>query len=201
VERRLTGRTDLPAVRVMRAVSLMEGTLVKAKGIRRGAYGSALWRALAVLTATVIAVPALATTAQAAQVRTVTGNAVFQIMDYEDVGANKRCRRDVRLTPRAIEVGTRRTIGPVSAGCGGEIRVEVHYRLAHQQGGLISVTEGLVLFYEGDSENTGDRDGSRAFSHALLWPGQSTTWNIHVQNWSEMQPDDKADVTLTLRNS
>jgi hypothetical protein len=25
-------------------------------------------------------------------------------------------------------------------------------------------------------------------------------WNIHVQNVSEMEPDDKADVRLTLRN-
>jgi hypothetical protein len=179
----------------------MEGALVKAKGIRDGAYGSPLWRALAVLTAAVIAVPLLATTAQAAQVRTASGNAVFQIMDYESIGANERCHRDRQLIPRDIEVGTFRDI-VVSARCGGEIRVEIHYRLEQQQGqvGLIRVTRGLVLFYEGDSENTGDLDGSRAFSDTLLWPGQSATWNIHVQNWSEGEPDDKADVRLTLRN-
>lgn len=174
---------------------------MKAKGRRGGAYGSALWRVLAVLTVTVIAVPALATTAQAAQVRTVAGNVVFQIMDYESVGANERCRREFRLTPRDIEVGNSQKI-VLRARCGGEIRVEVHYRLTQQpqQNGLILVTEGLVLFYEGDSENTGDLDGSRAFSHTLIRPGQSTTWNIHVQNVSEMEPDDKADVRLTLRN-
>jgi hypothetical protein len=181
---------------------LYGGTVVKAKGRHGGAYGSALWRALAVLTVTVIAVPALATTAQAAQVRTVTGNAVFQIMDYENVGANERCRREVRLIPRAIEVGTSQKI-TLRARCGGEIRVEVHYRLTQQpqQNGLILVTEGLVEFYEGASENTDDRDGAKAFSQTLIRPGQSTTWNIHVQNVSEMQPDDKADVTLTLRNA
>jgi hypothetical protein len=177
----------------------MEGTLVKAKGIRRGAYGSVLLRALVVPAATVIAVPALATDAQA-QVRTVTGNAVFRIMDYESVGANERCHRDVRLTPRAIAVDTPRTV-KVWATCGGEIRVEVHYTLTQQQGGFIRVTGGLVKFYEGASTNTGDLDGSSAFSNIFLFPGQSAARNIHVQNWSEGQPDDKADVTLTLRNS
>jgi hypothetical protein len=174
--------------------------LVKAKGIRRGAYGSALWRALAVLTATVIALPALATTAQAAPLRTVTGNAVFQIMDYESVGRNERCRPEVRLTPRAIEVGTFKDI-VVRARCGGEIRVEAHYRLENQQDGFICVKHGLVEFYEGDSENTRDLNGARAFSDMFLWPGQGFARNIHVQNWSEGQPDDKADVTLTLRSS
>jgi hypothetical protein len=182
----------------------MEGTLVKAKGRHGGgAYGSALCWVLAVLTVTVIAIPALATTAQAAQVRTVAGNVVFQIMDYENVGANERCRREFRLTPRDIEVGNSNSKKiTLRARCGGEIRVEVHYRLTQQpqQNGLILVTEGLVEFYEGDSENTDDRDGVKAFSHTLIRPGQSTTWKIHVQNVSEMEPDDKADVTLTLRN-
>jgi hypothetical protein len=178
----------------------MEGTLVKAKGRRGGAYGSALWRALAVPTATVIAVPALATTAQAAPLRTVTGNAVFQIMDYESVGANERCRRDVRFPPRAIEAGTSKRV-TVRARCGGEIRVEVHYLLENQQDNFIRVKEGLVEFYEGASENTGDRDGAKAFSNMFLWPGQSFARNIHVQNWEEGEPDDKADVTLTLRSS
>ena len=45
-------------------------------------------------------------------------------MDYESVGRNERCRPEVRLTPRAIEVGTFKDI-VVRARCGGEIRVEV----------------------------------------------------------------------------
>jgi hypothetical protein len=178
----------------------MEGALVKAKGIRRGAYGSALWRVLAVLTATVIAVAALATTAQATP-RAVTGNVVFQIMDYESFGPNERCRRDFRLIPRDVEVGTHRDI-VLSGRCGGEIRVEVHYRLEQQQGGVIRVTRGRVLFYEEASENNKDLDGTSAFADIFLFfPGQSASRNIHVQNWAEGEPDDKADVTLTLRNS
>lgn len=171
---------------------------MKAKGIHCGAY-SALWRSLAVLTATVIAVPALATTAQATP-RAVTGNVVFQIMDYESFGPNERCRRDFRLTPRDIEVGTHKDI-VLSGRCGGEIRVEVHYRLEQQQGGFIRVTRGLVMFYEGTSENTNDLDGASAFADIFLFPAQSASRNIHVQNWAEGEPDDKADVGLTLRNS
>lgn len=171
---------------------------MKTNGIHRGAHGSALWRALVVSTATVLAFPALATTAHAAP-RTVTGNAVFQIMDYENFGANERCRSDVRLTPRDVEVGTKRAI-KVWATCGGEVRVEVHYALQQQAGGFIRVTEGSVMFYEGDSVKTGDLDGASAFADIFLWPGQSDVRNIHVQNWEEGQPDDKADVGLTLRN-
>ena len=51
---------------------------------------------------------------------------------------------------------------------------------------------GLVEFYEGDSENTRDWDGARAFSDMFLWPGSGFARNIHVQNWSEGEPDDKA---------
>jgi hypothetical protein len=175
-----------------------EETIVKAKGIHRGADGSALWRVLAVLTATVIAVPALATTAQAAPQRTVTGTAVFQIMDYADVGSNGRCPRKVQLT-HAMKVGFFKDV-VVRAKCGGEIRVEVHYRL-EDQGGFIRVKHGLVKFYEEESEDNLDLDGTAAFSDMFLWPGRDFGRNIHVQNWSEGQPDDKADVTLTLRSS
>ncbi|UUU32968.1 hypothetical protein JIX56_25545 [Streptomyces sp. CA-210063] len=172
---------------------------MKEKGIRRGAYRSALWRALIVPAATVIAVPALATSAQATHQRTVTGSASFRIMDYEDFGSNTVCNRNVSLTPRVITVGTPRSF-VVQATCGGEIRVEVHYKLTHQQGGFIRVTEGVVKLFEGDSENTGDLDGASAFANIFLYPGQSASRAIHVQNWNEGQPDDKADVTLTLRN-
>ncbi|MGW4365748.1 hypothetical protein ACWEKT_08885 [Nocardia takedensis] len=159
---------------------------------------SVLWRALAVCAAVGVGLPALAASAQAAP-RTVTGNVVFRIMDYENFGSNERCNREVRLTPRAIEVGSTTRIR-VTAACGGEIRVEVTYALQQQEGGFIRVTEGLVNFYEGESSNTNDLDGSSAFGDMFLWPGQSGVRNIHVENWAEGEPDDKADVALTLRN-
>jgi hypothetical protein len=80
-------------------------------------------------------------------------------------------------------------------------RCTCRVRLEHQQGGFIRVTEGLVKLYEGASENTGDLDGASAFRDIFLFPGQSDARNIHVQNWMEGEPDDKADVRLTLRNS
>ncbi|MCX4909132.1 hypothetical protein [Streptomyces sp. NBC_00878] len=63
------------------------------------------------------------------------------------------------------------------------------------------MTGGLVKFFEGSSTNTGGLDGTSAFSNMFLFPLQTGARNIHVQNWSEGQPDYKADVTLALRNS
>ncbi|WP_225828036.1 hypothetical protein [Streptomyces naphthomycinicus] len=171
---------------------------MKANGARHDSYRSAIWRALVIPAAAAIAAPALATDAQAAE-RTVTGSVSMRIMDYESFGRNTVCNRGFSLTPRAVKSGFSNSI-TLSSKCGGEIRVEVHYKLDIDPNGVIRVTEGLVKFYEGDSENTSDLDGASAFANIILFPGASASRNIHVQNWSEGQPDDKADVTLTLRN-
>ncbi|MET7573049.1 hypothetical protein ABZT04_31840 [Streptomyces sp. NPDC005492] len=171
---------------------------MKTQGMRLGSSRSALWRALIIPAAAAIAVPALATDAQAAQ-RTVTGSVSMRIMDYEDFGPNTVCNRGFSLTPRVVNSGFSNRIR-LSSKCGGEVRVEVHYKLNIDPNGVIRVTEGLVKFYEGTSEDTGDLDGASAFANMILFPGASASRNIHVQNWSEGQPDDKADVTLTLRN-
>jgi hypothetical protein len=171
---------------------------MRIKGMRRGSSRSALWRALVIPAAAAVAVPALATDAQAAE-RTVTGNVSMRIMDYEDFGPNTVCNRGFSLTPRTVTSGTAKRI-TLASRCGGEIRVEVHYRLAIDPNGVIRVTEGLVKFFEGASEDTGDLDGAQTFANMILFPGASASRNVHVQNWGEGQPDDKADVTLTLRN-
>ncbi|MFD3837225.1 hypothetical protein ACFWWC_13305 [Streptomyces sp. NPDC058642] len=171
----------------------MEGNLMKANR-------SAVWRALVIPAAAAIAVPALATDAQAAHQKTVTGDVSMRIMDWENVGPNTVCNRGFALNPVTLTKGSGSTKVRAWAKCGGEIRVEVHYRLAADSNGVVRVTEGLVEFYEGDTENNGDLDGASAFAHRILFPGVSTSWNIHVQNWNEGEPDDKADVTLTLRN-
>lgn len=171
---------------------------MKANGVRHDSYRSALWRALVIPAAAAIAVPALATDAQAAE-RTVTGSVSMRIMDYENFGPNTVCNRGFSLIPRVVKSGFSNRI-TLKSRCGGEIRVEVHYKLNIDPNGVVRVTEGLVEFYEGTSENTNDLDGTSAFANMILFPGASGSRNIHVQNWSEDQPDDKADVTLTLRN-
>jgi hypothetical protein len=78
--------------------------------------------------------------------------------------------------------------------------VEVNYTLTHDGNGVVRATGGFVDFFEGASENTGDLDGRSAFANMILFPLASGSRSVHVQNWNEGQPDDKADVTLTLRN-
>jgi hypothetical protein len=75
-----------------------------------------------------------------------------------------------------------------------------HWALSHDNNGVVRVTRGSVDLFEGTSTNTTDLDDSAAFGNMILFPLASGTRNIHVQNWAEGQPDDKADVTLTLRN-
>ncbi|GLP72070.1 hypothetical protein TUSST3_86880 [Streptomyces sp. TUS-ST3] len=173
---------------------------MKANGMRHDSYRSTLWRALIIPAAVAIAVPALATDAQAAHQRTVTGNLSMRIMDWENFGPNTVCNRGFSLTPIVLTKGGSSVTNRAWSKCGGEIRVEVHYRIAADPNGVVRVTEGRVELYEGDTENNGDLDGTRALGDAILFPGASATWKPHVQNWNEGEPDDKADVTLTLRN-
>jgi hypothetical protein len=160
---------------------------------------SLLRRALVLPATVVVAVPALATEAQAGHQRTVNGSVAMRIMDHETFGANAVCNRSVDLKPAVVTVGGHVRV-KAWAKCGGEIRVEVHYKLTLDPNGVVRVTEGIVKFFEGDSENTGDLDGASAFANMILFPGLSLSRNVHVQNWNEGQPDDTADVRLTVRN-
>ena len=124
----------------------------------------------------------------------------MRIMDWEKFSSNTVCNRGVTFTPIALTKGSGPTQVRARGKCGGEIRVEVHFRLAADPNGVVRVTRGLVLFYEEDTENNFDLDGSSSFRNMILFPGASGSRNIHVWNVSENHPDDKADVTLTLRN-
>ncbi|GLW44482.1 hypothetical protein Stsp02_01440 [Streptomyces sp. NBRC 14336] len=172
---------------------------MKANGMRHDSYRSALWRALIVPAAVAIAVPALATDAQASHQRTVTGRVSMRIMDWENFGPNTVCNRGFSLTT-VLTKGGPSVPNSGSAKCGGEIRVEVHYTVAADPNGVVRVTAGRVDLYEEDTEDNRDLDGSRALGNAILFPGAGATWRAHVQNWAEGEPDDKADVTLTVRN-
>ncbi|MEU3760071.1 hypothetical protein [Streptomyces albogriseolus] len=164
---------------------------------QRGTLGFRRWRAILIPAAAVMVVPALAVDAQAAPSRTVTSNAAMRIMDYETFGSNPVYNRNSFVTTADIPVGETRD-AQHTVKVGGEIRVEVRFTLQHDTGGFIHVINGLVLLFEGASEDTGDLDGVRVIPHLFLWPGQTESTFIHV--YSVEEPDDKADITLTVRN-
>lgn len=160
-----------------------------------------LRRAIAVLAAIVMAVTVPGTSAQAASQQNwlVTGNVVLDMMDYETFGANERCRYDIPITNTGSVGGP-----PVRywyfGKCGGEIRTEIHYRLTRGSSGLVTVDDIRVLFFEGTSADTTDQDGGTVIAPYLIWPGQTVTKQVRVQNDAEGQPDDRTIVTFTLRN-
>ncbi len=165
---------------------------------KRRARGRRFWQMFAIVAAAaILAVGTQAPRADAAT-RTVNGNVSFRIMDWENFGSNERCYPSMALTPRRVGVDDLRTV-TLTAYCGNEIRVEVRYSLRQLSNGQVQVYRGRVDFFEGDTAYNGDLDGTTYFSTRTLRPGVSTTWNIHVENWQERQPDDRADVTLTLR--
>ncbi|MFI9243980.1 hypothetical protein ACIGXF_15600 [Streptomyces sp. NPDC053086] len=171
---------------------------MKEKVTRRVLCGSTFWQRLVVPATMLIVAAASGTTAQSAS-RDVTGNVVFQIMDYETFGKNERCRYDIPIVNEMNENEPWRYSKYWYFGkCGGEVRAEIHYYIRRYRDGLVDV-KGELQLYEGTSADTDDRDGLNVF--ALDVPqGQTGTTSIHVENTDEGQPDDKADVTLTLHN-
>jgi hypothetical protein len=159
------------------------------------------WWAFAVPAAIVMAVTAPGTAAQAAslQERQVTGNVVFDMMDYEPFGANERCRYDIPIVNRGQVLGP-----PVRywyfGKCGGEIRTEIHYRIQRNSNGVLVVDDISVPFFEGTTAETNDQDGGTVIARYEIPPGQTVTKQVRVQNDSEGEPDDRTIVTFTLRN-
>ncbi|SDM48470.1 hypothetical protein [Nonomuraea jiangxiensis] len=159
------------------------------------------WRALAVPAAMIMAVTAPATAAQAASQQDwrVTGTVVFDMMDYETFGANERCRHNVPISNKG-RVGGPSVNYWYFGKCGGEIRTEIHYRLTRGSAGTVTVDNISIPFFEGATANTTDRDGWATIRPFIIWPGQSITKQVRVQNDAEDQPDDRTIVTFTLRN-
>ncbi|MFF4350870.1 hypothetical protein [Streptomyces sp. NPDC001530] len=174
---------------------------MKTETIRPGLCGSTPWRALVVPAATVIAATALGTTAQSAPRQApVTGNVVFQMMDHEDFGKNERCRHD---NPVVNNLGRAPGRFWYFGKCGGEVRAEIHYQLSRNNDGSIELRDGEVKLFEGDSADTNDPGGGFPFalSPIKIPQGQTRTMQFHVDNVLEDEPDDKADITLTLTNN
>ncbi|GAA3445336.1 hypothetical protein [Planomonospora venezuelensis] len=170
---------------------------MKAKTSRRGLRPRP-WHALAVPSAIAmaVAVPGAAAHPSALQPWTVTGTVDMHISDYETFGSNETCNHRIPIT----NTGTTGTTSNYwyFGKCGGEIRVEIHYRISRDQSGKLSAN-GDVYFYEGASENTTDLDGTEHFNLPVP-PRSSGSTRIHVANYAEGQPADFARVTLALNN-
>ncbi|WP_068923867.1 hypothetical protein [Planobispora rosea] len=143
---------------------------------------------------------ATATAAQAASQQNwhATGTIVFDMMDYETVGKNERCRHTIPIT------NTGRLGGPpvhywYFGKCGGEIRTEIHYRL-QRTSHVLTVDHISIRFFEGDSADTNALKGLGTMPRSLIWPGQSITEQVRVQNDVDRVRDDRTIVTFTLRN-
>ena len=156
----------------------------------------ARWCAAATCAAAVVGL--VATTAPAhAATRSITGDASFVINDYENFGSDERCNRDVNINFTLTSGQTRSRVA--TARCGGEIRVELRYTV-REENGTVYLTKGRVDFFEGDSENTNDLDGTKRLAADNMKPGESLTYRPFVYNRDENEPRDWARVEFTLNN-
>ncbi len=154
------------------------------------------WCAAATCVSAVVGLAVTTAPAHAAT-RTVTGDASFVINDYENFGSDERCNRDVNINFTLTSGQTRSRVA--TARCGGEIRVELHYTV-REENGTVYLTKGRVDFFEGDSENTNDLDGTKRLKADNITPGQSMTYSPFVYNRDENEPRDWARVEFTLNN-
>ncbi|WP_448316556.1 hypothetical protein [Streptomyces sp. CO7] len=134
----------------------------------------------------------------------VVGNVQMRIMDHEDFGKNPVCNYNIPIDHR----GTGQL--PQSfwwfGKCGGEVRAEIHYSLSGQADGSVWVAgPAYVQLYEGASDTTRDLDGQVQWvPYSVLGPtiakgGPPLTKSFHVTNAAEGEPDDKVDLTITMR--
>ncbi|KOU68744.1 hypothetical protein [Streptomyces sp. IGB124] len=165
-------------------------------------------QALVVMPAALLmaATTALGTPAHSAPQRapsaTLVSNITYEILNKEDVGRNIHCTRgdQSRETVRylARDFAFSRT-------CGGEIRVEIDYRASLNSDRSITIKDGHVKFFEGDSVFTNDQDGGLTFGYIYETPitipmSQSRTMSFYVANADEGVPDDHATVSVTWTN-
>ncbi|MFI6509120.1 hypothetical protein ACIBCT_16055 [Streptosporangium sp. NPDC050855] len=148
----------------------------------------------------VLAQSATATAARATSQQNwhATGTVVFDMMDYERFGRNERCTHRIPIS------NTGRVGGPAVnhwyfGKCGGEIRTEIHYRL-QRSGHVLTLDNISIRFFEGDSAETNALKGVGSMPRSLIWPGQSVTKQVRVQNDVDRVRDDRTVVTFTLRN-
>ncbi|WP_066360723.1 hypothetical protein [Herbidospora mongoliensis] len=131
--------------------------------------------------------------------RTATVNITFDMMDYENFGKNERCRSTLPRSKTGGIGGPARSF-KAWAKCGGETRTEIYYRLRWAASGILTVDNIVVWFFEGDSADTPWLKGKGSIGTFLLWPGQSATRQIRVQNDVDGQPDDRTILTFTVGN-
>ncbi|TMR92831.1 hypothetical protein [Nonomuraea basaltis] len=156
---------------------------------------------IGVLSLGILAQSATATAAQAASQQDwhATGTVEFDMMDYEKFGKNERCHHKIPIS------NSGRVGGPPKrfwyfGKCGGEIRTEIHYRL-QRRSHVLTVDQISVRFFEGDNAETNALKGVGSMSMPLIWPGQSFTSQVRVQNDVDRVRDDRTIVKFTLRSS
>lgn len=157
---------------------------------------STKWCAGATCAAAAIGLVATTAPAQAAT-RHISGSASFVINDYEDFGSDERCNHDVNIDFTLTTGQTRSRVA--TARCGGEIRAELRYTV-REENGTVYLTKGRVDFFEGDSENTNDLDGTKRLAPDNMAPGESLTYKPFVYNRDENETRDWARVEFTLSN-
>ncbi|PKK14474.1 MAG: hypothetical protein BUE48_009525 [Thermomonospora sp. CIF 1] len=129
------------------------------------------------------------------QQRRLEGTITVTTNDYETFGSDQRCSHTVRMS---IVVSPSTRGFRTTTTCGGEIRTELLHYYRTDARGVISVW-GTVYFYEGDSVNTNDLDGTTTYSFQIQ-PGWRVTRNVHVWNVAENERRDWSTIRFDVAN-
>ena len=134
--------------------------------------------------------------------RMVSISVLAELEDYETFGSNEYATVSFN---RIVFVGNAQPqvleqVPPPLVSVGDEIRVELDITITRiNAAGDISISvEGRL--YEGISSNTSDLDGTNSTQFQV--PADTTmSKSFAIWNTSEDEPEDRADITLTVYNS
>ncbi len=134
--------------------------------------------------------------------RMVSISGTIQLQDYETFGDNEHASGNFNKVtfvgstqPQAIE-----NVPPPKICAGGEIwaALDIKATKVNAAGDVSISVDGRL--YEGTSCDTTDLDGN--FSNTFTVPaGTTMTKSFSMSNTEEEEPEDKADITLTIENS
>ena len=133
--------------------------------------------------------------------RFISISGTIQVQDYETFGDNEHASGNFTKTlfvgdaqPQAFA-----EIPSPKVCAGGEIWPEYKLTVSRvSQAGDVNVTVDGKL-YEGTSCDTTDLDGSTSQTFTVQ-PNQTITHSVHMSNTDEGDPDDFANLTLTVAN-
>jgi hypothetical protein len=123
-------------------------------------------------------------------VHEITMGGSVRVRDDEVINRrNKTCthaidaRGDAQLPSRSTIL-----LQDTNNKCGGEVRVEFHVSATLRQdaaGNPSWCASGVAELYEGTSDTSNDRDGSRSLPQQCGVPGQTLVWDDIVHNTAE----------------